>query len=398
MNIVSVWWDDARVGTLTIDNGIRPNVEFEYDRTWVRDGWAIDPDLPLSAAPFSRSGSLFGAFSDSAPDKWGRGLLARSRPNQTLSEADYLLLVADGSRQGALRYQSEDRGWLTQTSRIPVLTDLAQLRRAAADYEAGLGEPARELVLAGVGSGGARPKAVVQDEGALWVAKFSSRHDVIEAEVAEYVVAQLAVSAGINLSHVRLFEEAEEPILLSKRFDRQGARRLGYLSAQSLLQSAVDPLRDVFDYLELADVIPELSAHATADLHELWRRIAFGCIVNNTDDHMRNHAFIRQGDGWRLSPAYDINTEVIHGFRSVSSVDGEDGEHKLESLMACSEFFRLDASSARTILGEVTEACQHVESVVRGVRPFKGSGQVVALITERMRQAADSAQTWGGAG
>lgn len=364
-DIVEVHWDASLVGRLVLGAGMRPSVEFTYDPTWLVNGWQIDPDLPLTGAPFARSGSLFGAFRDSAPDEWGRGLLARSHQGTSLSEADYLLRVADLSRTGALRYRTPDGGWLTADADIPAISDLETLRQAARDFEQGRGAPTRELATAGAGTGGARPKIVVQDDDGLWMAKFGRRDDEIDAEVAEHIVAQLASRAGVAMSTSRLVVDSDEPVLMSRRFDRSGVHRLGYLSALSLLESQVDPRRGgLYDYLELADVLPVWSSQPTQDLHELWRRIAFGCIVGNTDDHMRNHAFIRDGRGWSLSPAFDINTDVRTWNTSVTTVDGQGGEHKLESLLASSDYFRLDLKGARTILDEVLEAARQLEDVL----------------------------------
>lgn len=133
MTDVEVYFDDELVGHLNVGEGIRPVVEFRYDQSWLGrpHAFGIDPELSLSSAPFTRTGSLFGAFRDAAPDEWGRGLLARSNPDRFLGESDYLLGVSDETRQGALRFRDAGGHWLTEQSKVPVLVDLPRLRAAA---------------------------------------------------------------------------------------------------------------------------------------------------------------------------------------------------------------------------------------------------------------------------
>lgn len=367
MTDVDVFYDTTLVGRLSVGDGIRPTVDFQYAPSWFaqRGAFEIDPDLPITTRGglFQRGNSLFGAFRDSAPDDWGRGLLARTA-RRSLGEADYLLGVSDATRQGALRYRDVDAGaWLIDESPVPVHMDLPALRRAARDAESGA-VPVRQLAAAGAGTGGARPKVVVSDGADLWIAKFGRRDDLIDAEPAEFVVTELAARAGVVMSEAQLVD-GDEPTFVTKRFDRDGQRRLGYLSALSLLESKVGAERGgAYDYLELADVLPEWSSAPEADLSQLWRRIAFGVLVHNTDDHMRNHAFIRTDAGWKLSPAFDVNPEVRSWMPFVTTVDGRDGEGRLDALVEASDYFRLAERDALSILSEVVDAVASYQSIV----------------------------------
>ncbi len=388
MTTVEVVTGERLVGRLVVGDGLRPVVEFTYDRGWLSAGYPIDPELPLSAAPFVRGDSLFGAFADAGPDSWGRGLLARSHPDRLLSEADYLLMVDDTARQGALRFRDAEGRWCSDRSPVPYVDDLDVLRRAAHAAEEERGEPPRVIVAAGGGTGGARPKAVLRDDGALWIAKFGSRHDTIETEEAEHAVAVLGRRAGLTMSETRLVHDLAEPVLLSRRFDRTGTERHAFLSARTLLRAVVDPGRETFDYLELADVLPELSARPTADLRELWRRVAFGCLVQNTDDHMRNHAFVRVGDGWRLSPAFDVNTDPGLGLTSATSVDGEAGPGKLEALVRSADYFRLTEPAARTLLAELAEAvASSLDGVLASFASTRTAERLREIISARVGEA-----------
>lgn len=371
MTDVDVFFDTTLVGRLSVSEGIRPAVEFQYAPSWLgRKGtFDIDPALAVrtGGAPYRRGDSLFGAFRDSAPDEWGRGLLSRTLQRH-LGEADYLLGVSDATRQGALRYRELDAGaWLTDESPVPVRMDLPRLQSAARDAEQGVGPPIRELAAAGGGTGGARPKVVIRDGGELWIAKFGRRDDLIDVEPAEFAVAQLAERAGVVMSETRLLA-GDEPTLLTKRFDRVGQRRLGYLSALSLLEQEVGPSRGgVYDYLELADVLPTWSSQPDKDLAQLCRRIAFGALVRNTDDHMRNHAFIRTGDGWRLSPAFDVNPDVLPWTEFATSVDAHAGEGRLEALIETADYFRMSEAEALAVLSDVVDAVSGFDDVLAQV-------------------------------
>ena len=393
MTDVDVYFDAVLVGRMSMGEGVRPAVRFQYAPSWfARPGaFPIDPQLSLDGAPFVRGDSLFGAMRDSAPDAWGRGLLARSARGRVLGEVDYLLGVNDVTRQGALRYREPETGaWMTEAAPVPVMLRLSALRQAARDSETGSEPPVRELATAGAGTGGARPKVIVSDGHELWIAKFGRKDDLIETESAEYAIAQLAQRAGIAMSTSRLVD-AGEPTLLTRRFDRAGARRLGYVSALSLLEHEVGPGRGgLYDYLDLADALLSWSAQPTKDLAQLWRRIAFGVIVRNTDDHMRNHAFIRDERGWRLSPAFDINTDVRPWETFVTAVDDNTGDGRLESLMGVIDYFRLDEAGARAILGEVVEAARSFPRMVNepGVPP-ETARQLVEVVRAGVRDAED---------
>lgn len=390
MSTVEVFWDTTLVGVLTVGEGRLPSVRFQYDQSWLgrRGAFAVDPELPLEAGPFTRDDSLFGAFRDSAPDEWGRGLLARSL-RRDLGEVDYLLGVQDETRQGALRYLSADGRWCSDESRVPVVLDLPTLRRAAREAETSSGPPLRELAAAGAGTGGARPKVVVRDDDRLWIAKFGRRDDLVDVQAAEHAIALLSARAGISTSVTSLRRDAGESLLLVERFDRDAQGRLGYLSALSLLEADVGARRaNLYDYLELADVLGTFSSRPAEDLAELWRRIAFGALVRNTDDHMRNHGFLRRVGGWRLAPAFDVNVDVRSWTPFVSTIDEEDGDGRLEALLRIAEYFRLSTDAARGILAAIVDAVDGFPAVAHEVvDDVDTREQVVAVVREGAARA-----------
>ena len=144
-------------------------------------------------------------------------------------------------------------------------------------------------------------------------------------------------------------------MLVVERFDRVGQQRIGYASAMTMLE-ATD--RDQASYLDLVEVIEEHSPAASRDLHELWRRLVFSILIRNTDDHLRNHGFLRtEAAGWSLSPAFDLNPDRSPGTpRLATSIDGRTDEARIDVAFEIAERFRLNQAQARAVLGRLTAA------------------------------------------
>ena len=348
---------------------------FQYDESWLKnpERFALEPALQMDAAPYHTDTGkrLFGAIGDSAPDRWGRALMMRAEarrerkagePPRTLWEADYLLLVDDETRQGALRFAEQEGGpFLRQVvdHRTPPLIELPALLAASEHVydEVETAEDLRLLLAPGSSLGGARPKASVRDrDGELAIAKFPHHTDRISTVLWEAVAFRLASAAGINTAIGRVEKVAGRPVFLLRRFDREGTKRRPFLSAMSML-GAVD--HETRSYLEIADAIQRYGAAPTEDLHELWRRIVFSVLISNTDDHLRNHGFLYEGNrGWRLSPAYDLNPVPVQFRPRILStlIDEQSGDASLELALSVAEYFRLDQAQARQTAYEVGNA------------------------------------------
>lgn len=346
--------------------------------------YSLDPVLPLVAGalhtPVGRR--LFNAFTDSAPDRWGRNLIDRQErlrgassgsPTRRLREIDYLLGVRDDLRQGALRFRDVDSGAFVAVadSGVPVLRDLTELLDLAsrADIEdVGEAELLR-LVRAGSSLGGARPKTHVRTpDGQLAIAKFpSSATDTWDVTKWEKVALDLARRAGIEVPKSELIDVSGRAVLISYRFDRTTRNtRIGYTSALTMLEAADGDQRS---YLEIAEVIEERSLSATADLKELWRRMAFTVLISNTDDHLRNHAFLHTGgDSWRLSPAFDLNPNADPGPKILSTAITEFAtEASVAPLLEVAQYFRLDRDEAETMLRDMAHEVGSWRSIAKSV-------------------------------
>jgi len=334
--------------------------------------YRLDPLLVLSAGqqqtPAERP--MFGAFSDCAPDRWGRRLIQRTEVHRvrreggaerSFGESEYLLGVRDDLRQGALRFRDPARGVYVadEDTGVPHLLDLPQLLNAADRLERDEASETelRTLLRGGSSLGGARPKAhVLGEAGRLSIAKFpSAASDDWDVMRWEAVALGLARASGIAVPDWSLHEIDGRAVLIIDRFDRASGLRIGYVSAMTMLEARDG---DQGSYLDIVDVVETHSPHAGADLLQLWRRIAFSILISNTDDHLRNHGFLRTSSaGWALSPAFDLNPDPRAGPKYLSTaIDFDDTEARVETLMGVAEYFRLGPDAARAILGEVSGA------------------------------------------
>jgi serine/threonine-protein kinase HipA len=353
----------------------RESATFEYDEGWLQHParFSLEPALNLGPGPFHTPTDtpMFGAIGDSAPDRWGRTLMRRmerrradaeGKAPRTLQEIDYLLLVDDEARQGALRFAETEGGPFLReegVKRIPPLVELPKLLSAAEHVmdETDTWEDLKLLFAPGSSLGGARPKAsVVEKDGHLAIAKFPRKDDEFNTVLWEAVALSLAQKSGIPVPAGRLEHVGGKPVLLLRRFDRDGARRIPFLSAMSMLGSKPNETRS---YLEIVDALRQHGAAPKADMEALWRRMVFNILISNTDDHLRNHGFLYQGHaGWRLSPAYDLNpvpTDIKPRILA-TAINEDDNTASLVLAMEVAGYFELDEDKAGAIAAEVGKA------------------------------------------
>lgn len=212
-----------------------------------------------------------------------------------------------------------------------------------------------QLIFApGSSLGGDRPKASVVDQhGRLCIAKFPKETDEYSMETWEAIALSLAHRAGIAVPEHQLVQVAGKAVLLSWRFDRDGASRIPFLSAM-----AMAGLRegDRGSYPELVDLLTQHGARAKADALELYKRVAFNVLISNVDDHLRNHGFLRHGPaGWSLSPAFDLNPVPTDLKARVltTNIDLDEGTCSVELLESAAQYFGLGLKPARAILKQV---------------------------------------------
>ena len=348
---------------------------FTYDAGYLADprGYALEPALPLTDGPHQTEPGLamFRSFADTAPNRWGRRLLARAErlraertgtTTRTLTELTYLLGARDDLRHGALRFRDVTTGtWLAAgqdaVPAVAALPDLLALATRAERDDASWDDLSR-LVRAGSSLGGARPKVhLVAPDGRVAIAKFpNSDSDTWNVMAWEKTVTDLARLAGVTVPPTELVTVAGRQVHVVDRFDRSGAARIGYISALTMLEARDG---DIGTYVELASAIERFSARATEDLRELWRRVALSILVSNTDDHLRNHGFLHaHGDAWVLAPAFDLNPNPAAGPRHLATAiaDPDDTRASVEALMRVAPLFRLAQDAALQALRKVCDA------------------------------------------
>ncbi len=377
----------------------RDSATFEYDEDWLKrqDRFALEPALQLGPGPFHTSADkpIFGAIGDSAPDRWGRVLMRRAERRRaeragetprTLREIDYLLMVNDEARQGALRFAREPGGPFLaadDVTPIPPLVELPRLLSAAENVvsDSDSDEDLRLLLAPGSSLGGARPKASVRDrDGSLVIAKFPHKDDEIDIVRWEAVALSLADKAGIPVPDWRMEEFGGKSIILLRRFDRANGQRIPFLSAMSMLGATDNETRS---YLEFVDALRQHGAAPKEDMHMLWRRIVFNVLISNTDDHLRNHGFLYDGpDGWRLAPAYDLNPVPVDIKPRVlaTAIDFDESTASLDIALSVAPYFELEDAAALRIASEVGKA-------VRGWRQEAARAGLAAGQIDRMASA-----------
>jgi len=323
------------VGVAYVHRGSRElSTTFSYAPDFVANprAFALEPDLPLTLGALHVQG-IPRSFADSAPDRWGRNLIERSLAlshqgalPRTPDDLDFLLGVSDSTRHGALRFQRDGEFQASAPTPPPQL-DLLALAEAARSVERDQGSPAVATLLE-VGShslGGARPKATVTLPGGhLGLAKFSATGDQHSVIGLEALAHDMAEAMGVRTVWRELVRVGGDDVLVLKRFDRNGLQRIPYMSAMTLLGKRD---HEPSDYVELQAAVRAHSPTPRKDVAELFDRVVLSVLLHNTDDHLRNHGFLRSPSGWALSPVFDINpTPERHAIRATSIA----GAHRVD--------------------------------------------------------------------
>jgi serine/threonine-protein kinase HipA len=362
-------------------NGV-PFGRFVYGRSYLDNPRAVEIDpveLKLSRTTYEtvRLKGVFGALRDAGPDYWGRRVIDKHAAKTGLGEMDYLLESPD-DRAGALGFG------LNQVPPAPLRTfnktlNLEKLQELAdalvneqipADPEA---PQVQELLLLGTSMGGARPKAVVEDDEGLWIAKFSRNDDRWNYPRVEHAMLRLARRCGLNVAESRIETIAGRDVLLIKRFDREktdaGYLRARMISGLTVLRAEEDPtMRARWSYVILAEELRRIVIEPQRDARELFRRMSFNALISNLDDHPRNHAFLARDQNWALSPAYDLTPSpvVSQDHRDLAMECGDMGRFANEkNLLSQSARFLLERGEAEKIIAEMHEQVGHWYDVVR---------------------------------
>jgi serine/threonine-protein kinase HipA len=353
-----------------------PRGRFLYGKSYLAraDAVEIDPvELTLSAQTFEtgRLEGVFGALRDSGPDYWGRRVIEKHAGKPQLGELDYLLESPD-DRAGALGFglgqkppaPKRNFNKTIQLEKLQGIADaLVRDEIAKADADA---VQVQELILLGTSMGGARPKAVVEDEQGLWIAKFSRPDDRWNYPRVEYAMLELARRCGIAVAASNIVSVAGKDVLLVKRFDREKVAR-GYTRARMVsgltilrAEESADS-RQNWSYVLLAEELRRAVSEPRKDAAELFRRMCFNALISNIDDHPRNHALIAKERAWKLSPAYDLTPSPVMALdrRDLAMSCGDLGRFaNAKNLLSQHARFLLEPEEGKAIIDEMTNQVQ----------------------------------------
>lgn len=409
-----------QVGSLVyVRQGRRENSTIAYDESWLAspERFNVSADLQLvmgyqtRKAPSPHDSVFHGAIADTAPDAWGRRVIARDHAKRrkddpglpALTELDYLLAVDDFSRVGALRLRDSDGAWHRTVPpgrrSTPPLIELERVFQASHALERGqeTSEDLRYLQGKGTSLGGMRPKCTMVDEdGLLAIGKFPSVGDARCVTRGEVLALKLATQAGIAAAPARIVQlggvGGDVPVAVIRRFDRDSADgRIPYQSAATLLQASREEDRS---YTEIADAIRTHGHAPTQDVRELWRRLIFNLLITNVDDHLQNHGFLHVERGlWRLAPAFDINPFPDKDRESKTWLSEQDGPITgVQMLLDRASYFGLDQGQALVVLAEVHAAVSNWRQVATstevGLRPAELEDFAPAFEHEQMMEVA----------
>lgn len=389
---MGLWWlgDGAAglasprlIGEIFLAEGNR-KVGLEYSLGWIKQGFALSEDLPLARGAFlpKERDMAAGAVDDARPDRWGERVIRNLYKPSRLSVLEFLYFAGD-DRFGALgvsrdlaQYQPSHEG------AMPSLASLGDMQRAIAGVIAGeqLDDKLIRLVQPGPSFGGARPKSLIEMDGSQWVVKFSEGED-FDTELVEHATMGLANQCGIKVAPTRALPLDRGHAVAVKRFDRHGDQRFHVMSANTVLRAAGLPM----GYPELAQCMRKI-ARAEAirgQQKELFRRMVFNILMDNTDDHEKNHAFVRATDGhYDLSPAYDVVPSVQGLGQQQLRVGKEEANSSIQNALSQVEAFGLKKDSA-------IEVVKQVAAAVDGWKDFFQQQGVSARDIESLAQYID---------
>ena len=310
-----LWWlgqpaDPVLVGPLRFVPSLR-GVSLHYAPNWLQQGFPLSEDLPLLDQEFLplQKDVAVGAVDDARPDRWGERVIRFiDRPLRS-SLMEFLYLAGD-ERFGALGVSTSASAYLPRTQGpLPCLSDVGVLHQVVQQVLLGepISEPLRRLIAPGVSMGGARPKALIQIDGHPWVLKFAEPGEAWNSPLIEHATLTLAAQAGIRVAATQAVPLHQGHAVAVKRFDRVDGTRIHALSARVALKAAGEDM----GYPELAQLLrrrgPVREGVAKAHMRELFVRMVFNILIDNTDDHEQNHVVLMNDQGeYLLSPAFDV--------------------------------------------------------------------------------------------
>ncbi|WP_200907029.1 type II toxin-antitoxin system HipA family toxin [Desulfatitalea tepidiphila] len=357
-------------GKLESDNGL---IHFNYGKSYLERIGDIppaipiyEPELPLKPGilPLTQGLEMPGCIRDAAPDAWGRrvitnkqlGLKGKDTDTSELDELTYLL-ESGSDRIGALDFQNSPTEYRPRSANNATLEELLE---SADRVEKGvpLTPELDNALFHGSSIGGARPKALIENQGTKYIAKFSSSTDLYSVVKAEYIAMRLAALSGLDVAQVKMVQAAGKDVLLIERFDRihtgDGWARKCMVSALTMF-GLNDMTARYASYEDFSEIIRHRFTEPKNTLKELYGRLVFNILCGNTDDHARNHAAFWDGKVLTLTPAYDICPQGRTGNEASQAmkISGENNLSQLKSCLEAAHHFLLSNEDAMSVSARI---------------------------------------------
>lgn len=384
-----LWWlkdpgQPTLVGQLDLMRSTA-GVAVRYAPSWLREGLALSEDLPLIDQEFlpAERGAAAGAVDDARPDRWGERVIRMIDRPPRLSLLEYLYFAGD-DRFGALGVSTSQEAYLPRRlGPLPKLEDadaVHELVRKVLENEP-VPPGLKRLIAPGVTLGGARPKALLEIAGEQWVIKFGAGEPT-DTPLVEHATMVLASRAGIRVATTMPVRLVHGHAVAVKRFDREGALRVHCLSAAVALRAAAEP----FGYPELAQLLRRRGVTAgdvyVSQMREVFRRMLFNILIDNTDDHEKNHALlVTEAQQYELSPAYDVlPSGLALGYQQMR-VGEQESDSSLTNALSMPQMFGLDRDEA---IEEARGVAQVVEGWKEHFREMGVSDRDIELYAEQI--------------
>lgn len=359
---LSAWWladpaSPVRIGDVHLlpdrkqcafafTGGIRPNWITPHPLN-ARNEWLPTGDRGLPSF-----------LEDCCPDRWGQLVIRKIEKPARLAPIDTLYLAGDG-RFGALGFSAEATRYIPCESAPALpLESLADIDTLIRRLRAGekVDATQRRLIRPSKTLGGARPKTQVVIDGALWIAKFPQADDPADIGLVEYASNRLQIGCGIDAVDCNIKPIAGGHVFLTRRFDRIGNARLHCISAKTMMLAQDASLEDSYSYLLLADGLRTADAReAKSGCRELFRRMIFNALMDNTDDHEKNHSLVLQDGQWSLARSYDALPQLTGLGDQAMSIGSAGTTVDPGNMLSAHARFLLNEKEARSICCEVAK-------------------------------------------
>lgn len=386
-------YSKQEIGEMVLDKN---RIYFKYNADFIDSNLEISPfKMKLSNTILfpkeTHFDGLFGVFSDSIPDGWGKLLLDRKLISQgtninQITSLDRLAYL-DQNSLGAISYEPEFESNLNFKNDINLDNISHEIDSIYKEVSI---DDLEELFLLGGSSGGARPKIhvgynsktneIIRNQSVLpedfehWIIKFPASNDLQDIALVEFVYNQMAKNAGIEVADFRLFEtESGKSFFGSKRFDRIKNEKLHLHSVAGLLH---DNFRmSTLDYGHIMDCGFRLEKNIAA-YDKILRLATFNVLAHNRDDHSKNFSFLMDNNGaWKFSPAYDLTySNSNFGYHS-TSVSGEGKNPQINNLISLANHFNV--KNATMIFDEVATAIKKFDILANDIGINENTNQLI---------------------